>query len=202
MIPWGNFPRWVSLISFCLVRVSEAACRFHLCVQRRYPLFQEATDGVHKASTCIYTRAQCLAQCSLFFPLALEAGEEKVGISKVTIIISVENTSWSRSGTADGHWEGSEWRKDPQHSFQTQGGSHTVLPMRLGSRLLTCCSLDQPTSQRHTDGFCLKGSKQNCKVSTVYHFQLLFSPFRPSPASHGGRLNLGYPFHPWSSVFK
>lgn len=80
VIPGGNFPRWVSLISFCLVIVSEAACRFHLCVQKRYPFFlKEATDGVFKASMCIHTRAQCLAQSSPLFPLAVEMWEEKVG---------------------------------------------------------------------------------------------------------------------------
>lgn len=79
VIPGGNFPRWVSLISFYWVIVSEAACRFHLCVQKRYPFFKEGTDGALKASTYIYTRAQCLAQCSPLFPLAVEMGEEKVG---------------------------------------------------------------------------------------------------------------------------
>lgn len=46
---------------------------------------KEATDGVLKASTCIYTRAQCPAQCSPLFPLAVEMGEEKVGTNKITM---------------------------------------------------------------------------------------------------------------------
>lgn len=75
----GNFPRLVCLISFCLVSVSEAACRFHLSVQTRHLFYWEATEGVQEASRCIHTRAQCLTQRCPLFPLAVESRAREGG---------------------------------------------------------------------------------------------------------------------------
>lgn len=79
VIPWGLFPRWVSLISFCLVTLSEAACRFSLCIQKRcLSDWDPQMEFTRPAEAYIQGRSAWHSVLS-YSSWLLRPGQEKVG---------------------------------------------------------------------------------------------------------------------------
>lgn len=186
VIPWGPFPRWVSWLVSVWLLFPKLHVRF-ISVSRL---------GSHRWSSQGQQMHIYKGTALSGFPWLLRPGKEKMGTNQQRlIIISTENNKSEQILDGWWTWTGKKIEVASFTQFPDPGLEPHWLTYETGF-----CSLYQPLPQRHADGFCLKGSKQNWKFIKIEH-NLSFLPafpFWPFPNSYEGKFNSCYSLHPWS----